>query len=506
MDEIHWLSLGQLEGDRDDAPGRRARGRDGRAGQAPADVSGIVPDLKLMGLLARLAFQNTDSLIGAVADAFGREGITLLSSVAFLDGEMARRGETRRSRGGTRGATSRTGRASRACSPAWTSGRQPWSRTAPPWRSRRWRAPTKPSAAGRIAGRGTTVVKVAKPHQDMRFDVPVVVAWTLDTMPRPARACWRSTPGARSGSTGRCSSSGRMRSAWRSWGLEPGRGGETEEWVTTAVKGGSGRRGRAGRHHARVWPSAGGRLIGVRDIERRARRRWSRLTAAASSPTRRPCSPRRASRSRCRRWTTTRSPAGPRAGPGRAAREADHRDPGGGRRPPGARRGARRVLQVGHIERFNPATMPCSGREGRPVRRGAPPGLLLAPQPGRGGGARPHDPRPGYRPRARRLRARPGRGGGGPGVRRAWTSRTPGCASPPGDREHDRQPRLGREGAQVPGVRPPDLRLRRLHRARGAGLPAGAGRVRTAPDRHRPAGAPTRSRCGCRSRRLPRRS
>ena len=36
--------------------------------------------------------------------------------------------------------------------------------------------------AGRIAGPGTTVVKVSKPRQDMRFDVPVVGPGTLDAM------------------------------------------------------------------------------------------------------------------------------------------------------------------------------------------------------------------------------------------------------------------------------------------------------------------------------------
>ena len=36
--------------------------------------------------------------------------------------------------------------------------------------------------AGRIAGPGTTVVKVAKPRQDMRFDVPVVGDGTLAAM------------------------------------------------------------------------------------------------------------------------------------------------------------------------------------------------------------------------------------------------------------------------------------------------------------------------------------
>ena len=51
-----------------------------------------MPDLKLLGVLARLAFKNTDSLIGAVADALGREGITLLPSVAFLEDQLAAAG------------------------------------------------------------------------------------------------------------------------------------------------------------------------------------------------------------------------------------------------------------------------------------------------------------------------------------------------------------------------------------------------------------------------------
>ena len=53
--------------------------------------SGIVPDLKLMGVLARLAVKNTDSLIGGVADALAREGITLLPSTALLAGPAGAR-------------------------------------------------------------------------------------------------------------------------------------------------------------------------------------------------------------------------------------------------------------------------------------------------------------------------------------------------------------------------------------------------------------------------------
>ena len=36
--------------------------------------------------------------------------------------------------------------------------------------------------AGRLAGPGTVVVKVAKPNQDMRFDVPVVGLPTIEAM------------------------------------------------------------------------------------------------------------------------------------------------------------------------------------------------------------------------------------------------------------------------------------------------------------------------------------
>jgi DUF1009 family protein len=41
--------------------------------------------------------------------------------------------------------------------------------------------------AGRLAGKGTVVVKMAKPSQDMRFDVPVIGPETIHTM-RKAQA------------------------------------------------------------------------------------------------------------------------------------------------------------------------------------------------------------------------------------------------------------------------------------------------------------------------------
>jgi UDP-2,3-diacylglucosamine hydrolase len=185
VDEIHWVGLGQL--------GRCIEALRG-AGAHEAVMAGqvqhrqifsdVVPDLKLMGLLARLAFKNTDSLIGAVADALGREGITLLPSTSFVEdqlagaGVMTRRGPSREERrdieygrrvalvlagldlGQTVVVKDRAAVALEAMEGTDETIRR----------------------AGRLAGPGTTVVKVAKPRQDMRFDVPVVGVATIDTM------------------------------------------------------------------------------------------------------------------------------------------------------------------------------------------------------------------------------------------------------------------------------------------------------------------------------------
>ena len=99
VDELHWIGLGQLG--RAISILQRAGAREAiMAGQVKHRqiFSGIVPDLKLLGVLARLAFQNTDSLIGAVADALGRDGITLLPSVAFLADQLALAGPMTRRR------------------------------------------------------------------------------------------------------------------------------------------------------------------------------------------------------------------------------------------------------------------------------------------------------------------------------------------------------------------------------------------------------------------------
>ncbi len=185
VDEIHWVGLGQL-GRCIDALKTAGVREAVMAGQVKHRqiFSGIVPDLKLMAVLARLAMKNTDSLIGGVADALAGEGITLLPSTQLLQDHLAREGAM------TRRKPSRDEHKDidYGVHVARTLAGLDLGQTV----VIKDRAAVALEAmegtdevirrAGRIAGAGCTVVKVAKPRQDPRFDVPVVGAGTLDAM------------------------------------------------------------------------------------------------------------------------------------------------------------------------------------------------------------------------------------------------------------------------------------------------------------------------------------
>jgi DUF1009 family protein len=190
VDELHWVGLGQL--------GRciealRAAGATEAvmAGQVKHRqiFSDVVPDLKMVGVLARLAFNNTDSLIGAVAEALGREGITLLPSTAFLQDELAGEGALGRRKPSRQemqdvayGRKVARGLAGLDLGQtAVVKDRAAVALEAMEGTDEVIRR------AGRIAGPGCVVVKVAKPKQDLRFDVPVVGPGTVEAM-REARA------------------------------------------------------------------------------------------------------------------------------------------------------------------------------------------------------------------------------------------------------------------------------------------------------------------------------
>jgi DUF1009 family protein len=185
VDEIHWVGLGQLGRCIEALRGAGAR-EAVMAGQVKHRqiFAGIVPDLKLMGVLARLALLNTDSLIGAVAETLGREGIALLPSTAFVEDQLAAAGTmSRRRPSGDEKHDVEYGRKVARVLAGMDLGQTVVVKN---------RAAVALEAmegtdeairrAGRLAGPGTTVVKVAKPRQDMRFDVPVVGPGTIEAM------------------------------------------------------------------------------------------------------------------------------------------------------------------------------------------------------------------------------------------------------------------------------------------------------------------------------------
>ena len=163
--------------------------------------SSIRPDWRLAKLLMSLRTKNTDMLLGAVARVLGDEGIELISSTAYLEPLLATPGTmTRRApndeelRDIAYGQTVARGIAgfdlgqtvviaAQACVAveAMEGTDATIARAGELFRSLDPGDPLLP--------RALTVVKVAKPNQDMRFDVPVVGAPTIAAMQAAGATC-----------------------------------------------------------------------------------------------------------------------------------------------------------------------------------------------------------------------------------------------------------------------------------------------------------------------------
>lgn len=157
-----------------------------------------LPDLRMVRMLARLSTRNTDNVISAVADELAREGITLLDSTTFLEPLLSPEGVL------TRRAPSKEERADMeyGLGVAREIGRLDLGQTI----AVKDRAVVAIEAmegtdaviirAGEVTrGRGFVVVKVAKPNQDMRFDVPVIGLPTIENMIRAGATALHVTAG-----------------------------------------------------------------------------------------------------------------------------------------------------------------------------------------------------------------------------------------------------------------------------------------------------------------------
>ena len=204
---VHWLSLGELS-KLIETFQREGVTRAVMAGQVKHKqiFSSIRPDWRLAKLLLNLRTRNTDMLLGAVAKVLEDEGITLISSTSFLEPMLAPVGvltsrapdETERAdidygltvahgiAGFDLGQTVVIAAGACVAVEAMEGTDAAILRSGDIMRT--LHADDPPDVDTTLARR-LTVVKVAKPNQDLRFDVPVAGVPTIETMRRAGATC-----------------------------------------------------------------------------------------------------------------------------------------------------------------------------------------------------------------------------------------------------------------------------------------------------------------------------
>jgi UDP-2,3-diacylglucosamine hydrolase len=199
---IYWLSLGELS-KLIDTFKREGVDRAVMAGQVKHKqiFSAIKPDWRLAKLLLSLRTRNTDALIGAVAKVLADEGITLESSTFLLEPLLAKPGVlTKRAPNEQEKKDIEYGRSVARHMSQYDIGQtvvvaegacvavEAMEGTdATIERAGRIMASLEGDAS--TLNRALTVVKISKPNQDMRFDVPVVGVKTLETMSKAGATC-----------------------------------------------------------------------------------------------------------------------------------------------------------------------------------------------------------------------------------------------------------------------------------------------------------------------------
>jgi DUF1009 family protein len=200
---VHWLSLGELSRLIETFK-REGISQAIMAGQVKHKqiFSSIRPDWRLAKLLLNLRNRNTDALIGAVAKVLADEGITLLDSTAFLTPLLAKSGVlTRRAPDERECANVAYGRAVARHLAQYDIGQTVVIAECACVAVEAMEGTDETiERAGEIMqhrslgddptlSRALTVVKVAKPNQDMRFDVPVVGVKTIEVMHAAGATC-----------------------------------------------------------------------------------------------------------------------------------------------------------------------------------------------------------------------------------------------------------------------------------------------------------------------------
>jgi DUF1009 family protein len=181
---FHWISIGQL-GTCITVLKDAGVSQAVMAGQVKhTKLFDVRPDWTLGRVLMRLAARNTDSIISGVADVLRDNGIELLNSTAFLAPLLAREGVmTRRAPTEVEQADLAFGYQIADTIAALDIGQTIGVKSAAVVAIEAMEGTDAAIArAGALAGDGVCVIKVAKPNQDMRFDVPVVGVSTIEAM------------------------------------------------------------------------------------------------------------------------------------------------------------------------------------------------------------------------------------------------------------------------------------------------------------------------------------
>src|SRR5262245_28609432 len=182
---LHWVSLGQLG---------KWLNLLKSAGVSQAVMAGqvkhtklfadIVPDMTALGVIMRLKHRNTDAIISGVADVLRENGIELIDSTAFLAPLLAREGVlTARAPNPEEQADLQFGHRMADAVAGLDIGQTIAVKSGAVVAVEAMEGTDQVIArAGALAGAGVRIVKVAKPNQDMRFDVPVVGVSTIAAM------------------------------------------------------------------------------------------------------------------------------------------------------------------------------------------------------------------------------------------------------------------------------------------------------------------------------------
>jgi len=199
---VHWMSLGELSRLIDTF---KAEGvtRAVMAGQVKHTqiFSSIRPDWRLAKLLLNLRTRSTDMLLGAVAKVLADEGIELISSTHYLEPLLAPPGVlTQRAPGEAELKDIAYGRTVARAIAGYDLGQTVViaAQACVAVEAMEGTDATIERAGALMSGlrdpastlrRALTVVKVAKPNQDMRFDVPVIGVATIGAMARAGATC-----------------------------------------------------------------------------------------------------------------------------------------------------------------------------------------------------------------------------------------------------------------------------------------------------------------------------